>query len=276
MGMILICLIALTLGLGGCGGDDDDGRIDVLATTPIAADIARAVAGPGADVETLLPEGASPHDYAARAKDRARIDDADLLVTWGAGLEAGLPLGDHGRIELAGGERDPHVWMDPTYVATHMSDLGRALAGADPDGAAGYHARAAEYATRLNRLDRELRRTLAVIPRERRKLVASHDSLGHFARRYGLDVVGAPFGPTPESEPSAETVADLIERIEREDVPAVFAEATDDPELIEQIADEAGVEVVDDLLVEGFGGRVDSYEDMLRHDARRIAEALAR
>ena len=87
--------------------------------------------------------------------------------------------------------------------------------------------------------------------------------------------MGAPFGLAPESEASAETVADLIERVEREDVPAVFAEDTDDPELMREIARAAGVEVVDDLLTEGFGDRVESYQDMLLYDARRITEALA-
>ena len=94
-------------------------------------------------------------------------------------------------------------------------------------------------------------------------------------RRYEFEFVGAPFGVTPGTEPSAETVASLIDRVEQEHVPAVFAEDTDDPELMEQIAREAGVEVVDDLLTEGFGGRVESYEEMLRYDADRIAGALA-
>ena len=93
--------------------------------------------------------------------------------------------------------------------------------------------------------------------------------------RYDFEFVGAPFGTAPESQASAETVADLIDRVESENVPAVFAEDTDDPELMKQIGREAGVEVVDDLLTEGFGDRVDSYEAMLRYDAERIAGALA-
>jgi zinc/manganese transport system substrate-binding protein len=274
--MILICPIAVVVvALSGCGEDDPEGT-QVLATTEIAADIARAVAGPDAEVETLLPEGASPHDYAASARDRARIDDADLVVAWGPRLEAGsVGVGDHARFELAAGEEDPHVWMDPTRIEVQLDDLAEEMAREDPAGAAGYRERAAAYAKRLTRLDMELRRTLAAVPRPRRRLVTSHDSLGHFAERYRFEFVGAPFGVTPEAAASAETVAELIERIESEDVPAVFAEDTDDPELMEEIAREAGVEVVDDLLVEGFGGEVESYEDMLRHDARRIAEALA-
>ena len=274
MRMILICVCLAALLAAGCGDSSDDGEVHVVATTTIAADIARHVAGTDADVESLIPESASPHDYALSAKERVRLDDADLVVAWGAGLEEGLSLDDDA-LELAGDERDPHVWMDPGRIADAVPEVAAALGEADPDHAAAYRQRASAYGRDLDRLGGELERTLAVIPPERRKLVSSHDSLGYFVDRYDFEFVGAPFGLVPESQASAETVADLIDRIEQEHVPAVFAEDTDDPELMRQIADEAGVEVVDDLLTEGFGDRVDSYEDMLRYDAERIAGALA-
>jgi zinc/manganese transport system substrate-binding protein len=276
--MILICAVGLLALAGGCGDDSDEG-VGVVATNTIAADIARHVAGPDARVETLLPESASPHDYALSAKDRARLEDADLVVAWGAGLEEGLNLAelDHDYVELAYGHSDdPHIWMDPAIIGRSVSQLATDLGKVDPQHARAYQRRANAYARELRGpfVD-ELRRTLAVIPRERRKLVTSHDSLGHFARAFGFEFVGAPFGVVPESEASAERVADLIERVKSEDVPAVFAEDTDDPELMREIAREAGVQVVDDLLTEGFGNRVDGYEAMLRYDARLIAGALA-
>jgi zinc/manganese transport system substrate-binding protein len=273
--MILIfVLLASSLALaGGCSDSGGEGT-DVVATNSIAADIARNVAGPDAHVDTLLPESASPHDYALSAKDRAELEEADVVVAWGAGLEAGFQLDDDA-VELAGDRDDPHIWMDPTLVAAALPKLATALGDADPDHAGGYRRRATAYGDRLERLDGELERTYSAIPPARRKLVSSHDSIGDLVRRYGFDFVGAPFGVTPGTEPSAETVSSLIERVEQEHVPAVFAEDTDDPKLMDQIGREAGVEVVDDLLTEGFGGRVDSYEEMLRYDADRIAGALS-
>ena len=273
MGMILICVCVLLVSLSGCGSESGGG-LDVVATNAIAADITRNVAGPDVDVDTLLPESASPHDYALSAKDRARLEDADVVVAWGAGLEAGFQLGDDA-VELADGRDDPHIWMDPTQVAAALPGLASALGGADPDHASAYRRRAAAYGRRLERLDTDLAQTYSAIPPAKRKLVSSHDSIGYLVRRYGFEFVGAPFGVTPGTEPSAETVSSLIERVEQEHVPAVFAEDTDDPELMDQIGHEADVEVVDDLLTEGFGGRVDSYADMLRYDADRIAGALA-
>jgi zinc/manganese transport system substrate-binding protein len=276
--MILICLLTLLALSAGCGGGSNDADVKVVATTTIAADIARHVAGPDAEVDTLLPETAGPHDYAPSAKDRARLEEADVVVAWGAGLEAGLPLDDLDEepVALADGQDNPHIWMSPEVLARSLPKLSAALAEADPERADAYRKRAHAYGGELVRLDRQVRRALRAIPPDRRKLVSSHDSLGHFVKSYGFEFVGAPFGLAPESEASAETVSDLIERVEREDVPAVFAEDTDDPELMREIARAAGVEVVDDLLTEGFGDRVDGYEDMLRYDAERIAGALGR
>jgi zinc/manganese transport system substrate-binding protein len=273
--LIFVAMLMLASSLPACGGGGDAG-VEVVATTGIAADIVRHVAEPDARVDSLLSGSASPHDYGATPKDRARLEDADLVVAWGAGLEAGLPLDDldDEPFELAAGEHDPHIWMDPTRVAGSLGRLARALGRADPEHADAYAARARRYARSLMRLDRELRRTLARIPPDNRKLVTSHDALGHFARHYGFEFVGAPFGLTPGSEPSAEKVSDLIDHVESQHVPAVFAEDTDDPEVIKEIGRAAGVDVVDDLIVENFGDRVDSYEDMLRFDAGRVAGAL--
>lgn len=276
MRMILIFLTGLSLGLAGCGGESDSAT-DVIATTPVAADIARELAGPDASVESLLPDNASAHDFGASAKDRAALEDADVVFAWGGGFEAGVPLDglDPPAIELSGDARDPHVWMDPVAMADRLPRMAAALAEADPERADAYRRRAAAYAERLARLHRRLRRILGAIPAARRKLVTAHDSLGHFARRYGFEIVGTPFGRAPGAEPSAGTVADLIERVKRERVPAVFSDDAADPELVEEIARGAGVRVVDDLLIEGFAGQAESYEEMLLLDARRIAEALA-
>jgi ABC-type Zn uptake system ZnuABC Zn-binding protein ZnuA len=87
-------------------------------------------------------------------------------------------------------------------------------------------------------------------------------------------VVASPFGPLgAEAEPSAGDVQAAIDAVEETGVPAVFAQAEDDPSVMEQIAAEAGVEVVDDLHVES-PAEGDSYDEMLAADGEHIAQAL--
>ena len=306
--------LALCLSLlAACGSDSDSSGEDgptVSATTGIVADITEQVAGDDATVEQVIPDSASPHDFSLSAQDRAGLEDSVLLVSNGASLEAGIPLeeidvdqyalSDHVGELLASeaegahdehaadeeehaaeegedehGAGDPHVWMDPNRVAAALPSLGEALAEADPEHAEGYRERAAAYARRLESLDAEIEQQLAAIPPDDRELVTSHDALAYFADRYGLEVIATPFPSSgPEAEASAQSVQEVEEAIDAHGVPAVFAEETDDPQVLEQIAERKGIEIVDQLLVES-PGEPRSYAEMLRVDAQLIASALA-
>ena len=301
---LALALLLLTALLATACGDDGAASGDkpaVIATTGFAEDLVREVAGPDAEVEQLVPDGAKPHSSGASAKDRARLDGADLVVAFGRAYEEGLPLDDlrAERFEIAESvgelreadhaeedgehaeeepgndrDRDPHVWMDPTRMAAAAPGIADALAKVDPDSADAYRSRAKEAAARLRALDAELRRTLAVVPEERRKLVTSHESVGYFADRYGFELVAAPFGLAPEAEASATDLQDVVAAVRRSKVPVVFAQQGDDPKVMRRIAEETGVEVIDDLRVESAGPGGGTYAEAMRFNARRIAEAL--
>lgn len=277
---LLVVTMATAL-LSACGGDGgaSGGRPEVVATTSIAADIVGRVGGDAVDVVQLVPDGASPHSYAPSAREQQELDESDLVVYFSPALEEGLPLDLAARrfafADHAGsvGE-DPHLWLDPTLIAAALPDLAAALAEIDPAGAEGYRRRARDYAGELADLDRELTKMVETVPPGSRKLVTSHDLMGYFGARYGFEITGAPFGLSPEAEASAGELAELIDRIRAESVPAVFAQQGDDPEVLRRVAEEADVEVVDDLLLETLGPEADSYVAMMDASTSRIVTAL--
>jgi zinc/manganese transport system substrate-binding protein len=259
-------LLAAVIGVSACGGSGSDGGHTIAATTGITADLAERVAGPDADVEQIVPDGASPHDYELSARDRQKLEEADVVVANGAGLEAGIPLDEVDApswmlTEHVGelfpfeeGGNDPHVWMDPTRVADALPSLADALADADPDHAAAYRERAREYERELRTLDRELAGRLARVPARDRELVTSHDSLAYFADQYEFDVAATAFPATgAEAEASAEQIHVVEDAVRESGVPAIFAQEGDDPET----PSSAG-----------------SYEEMLRRDAELIVDSL--
>ncbi len=281
VGLPAVAVAVLSLGACGSGAAGSDQRPMVTATTSIAADIVARVGGDDVDVVQLVPDGASPHSYAPSAREQQELAESALVVYFSPGLEQSLPIeaaaetfafADHtGGID--GADADPHVWLDPTLIAAAVPDLAVALAELDPEHAAAFRRRARAYAGELRALDRQLQEMVASVPVSRRKLVTSHDLIGYFASRYGFKVVGAPFGSSPEAEASAGALAELIDRIEAEGVPAVFAQQGDDPEVLRRVAEEAGVAVVDDLALESLGG-VGSYEQMMRTATEKITAAL--
>jgi zinc/manganese transport system substrate-binding protein len=288
---VLGAIAAVALGLAGCGDDGNGGSgTEVVATTGILADVAAEVAGPDAQVVQLIPDNADPHSFSLSAEDRLELEQADLVVVNGAGLEAGLPLDEADATiwELVAnvdevlpasdadeGLDDPHVWMDPTRVAAALPSLADALAEADPANADAYRQRADDYAQRLTALDREIERALRPIPPPDRELVTSHDALGYFADRYDFDVVATAFPSTgAEAEASAERLAELEAAVRESQVPAIFAQEGDDPEVLSLVADDTGVELNYGLLVESPGA-AGSYEEMLRGDGELIARSLS-
>jgi zinc/manganese transport system substrate-binding protein len=285
----LAACASVAAGLTACGDDDSgSGTTEVVATTGILADITEQVAGGDAEVVQLIPDSADPHSFSLSAEDRQTLEEADLVVANGAGLEAGVPLDeadatwtliDHvGELLPFAGEdaegSDPHVWMDPTMVAAALPSLAETLADADPDHADDYARRAGKYGKRLRSLDRMMRRTLGVVPEDNRELVTSHDSLEYLADRYGFEVIATAFPATgAEAEASAEDLAAVEDAVRTSGVPAIFAQEGDDPEALDIVASQTGVELNYDLLVEAPGS-AGTYEEMLRRDADLIARSL--
>jgi manganese/iron transport system substrate-binding protein len=282
---VTLALLATACGSEGSSSEQRTGTT-VIATTGVIADIVQNVAGPDAQVVQLIPDGVDVHSFEVSAQVRQSLNEAALVIEAGARLEAGLPLAESEAqrwaladaggelLELPSGALDPHVWMSPAFVSDALGSLADALSHANPENAAAYRTRAAEYAERLKALDGEIAAEISQIPKAQRSLVTSHDSLGYFADRYGLEVLLTPFPSSgPEAEPSAARLAEVQAAIERSGVSALFAQASDSADVLETLARATGTEVVDDLLV-GSPGDAGGYEEMLRHDAMLISSAL--
>ena len=274
----------------------DGGPLAVVASTGILADLVRQLGGARVEVRSILPANADPHDYEPTPEDVGAIEDAAVLVRHGLGLDgwvdslldnadtdATIVVATVGIETLASDEDgfeqgDPHVWFDPTRVETMVATIASGLAASDPDGASSYEARKMAYQEQLGGLDAAIRAAVETIPPDRRKLVTNHDALAYFAARYGLTVVGTVIpGLETTAEPSAEEIAELLDLIEDEGVPAIFAENTANPDLAEELANEADIAIVDDLYTDSLGDAgsgADTYLGLMETDTRLIVEAL--
>jgi ABC-type Zn uptake system ZnuABC Zn-binding protein ZnuA len=117
-----------------------------------------------------------------------------------------------------------------------------------------------------------------LIPPEQRLLVTNHESLGYFADRYGFQIVGAIIpNVSPDAEPSAAQMADLIQRIRAAGAKAIFLETGANPQLADQIARETGCKIITDLYTHSLtppGGVAPTYVEMMKHNVSVIVEAL--
>ena len=289
---VATALLLLAVTAGACGEDDGgaaSGKVTVVATTTQAADLARNVGGENVEVVGLLAPNTDPHEYELRPRDLDALADADLVVRsggdldeWlgeaieGAGSDAPvLTLSDHVRAV----DGDPHWWQDPRNALRAVAAIERALSAADPAAATTYAAGKDRYAARLRRLDRAVAACVAKLPPAERKLVTTHDSLGYYARRYGLEVIGAVIPSLSTSgQPSAGETAELVDTIRDERVKAIFAESSVGAKVERAIADEAGAMVGEPLWADTLGppgSSGETYVESIAANTRALVGGLS-
>jgi len=173
------------------------------------------------------------------------------------------------------GEIDPHLWQDVRNADAYAQLIRDTLVVVDPDGAAGYRDRSATYGRTLAHLDEQMRERIATVPADRRRLVTTHDAFGYLAAAYGLQVSGFVV-PNPAQEPSVDDVRRLAGTIRDLHVPAVFLEPNlaQRASVLTQVARDAGAQVCT-LYGDAFDDRVDTYVEMMRHNADEIVRCLA-
>ena len=184
-------------------------------------------------------------------------------------------------IEEEGGKpetiTDPHAWQSLANGKLYVVNIRDALIAADPDGKAVYEANAAKYLGEIMQEDDAVKAALATLPKDRRKIITSHDAFGYFGAAYGLEVI-APEGVSTESEASAQDVAKIIRQIKSEHIPAVFMENITDHRLLDQIARETGAKIGGELYTDalsGPDGPAATYLDMFRHNVGALTAALS-
>jgi zinc/manganese transport system substrate-binding protein/manganese/iron transport system substrate-binding protein len=274
----LLAIGSLTLAAGliavGCGSDSgsDGGEPTVVASTTQVADLATNVAGDRANVVGILAANSDPHDYEPKPSDAEALVDADLVLESGGDLD--LWMGDLVESSgtdapvvslidsvrtIAGGddgseETDPHWWQDPRNAIRAVNKVRDELITVDPKGRAAYMRNARSYTAQIHQLDHRIASCVERVPSDERKLVTSHDALGYYADRYGIEVVGSTIPAlTTQAQPSAGETAQLVDVIRSEHVNAVFPEIGVSAKLEQAISDETGAAIGGELYADSLG-----------------------
>jgi ABC-type Zn uptake system ZnuABC Zn-binding protein ZnuA len=309
-------LLTLACFLVACGEDDHAAgpaqqRLQVVATTTQAADLSRNIGGKRVEVVGLLPPNADPHAYEPRPRDARALADAQLIVRSGGELDEWLTKA----IESSGTkapvislidsvqtikgsahrheedehteddehahgkeETDPHWWQDPRNGVLAVSALADAFAEADAAHAPDYRADATHYIQQLRDLDSAIVACWQQVPDAQHKLVTTHDALGYYARRYGLEVIGTVIPSlSTAGQPSAGETAELVDVIKHEKVHAIFAESSVNTKVEQAIARETGATVGRALWADSLGpagSDGDTYVKSLASNTRSMVDAL--
>jgi ABC-type Zn uptake system ZnuABC Zn-binding protein ZnuA len=301
--LVVLSLAAL---MAGCGGAGDGGSPVIVATIAPIADLAQRIAGDRHEIKALVPVGQNSHTYSPRPGDARMLSEADVYFDAGLGLslafndladknlrpearqvrlgEEALPQAELITSESEcheghchGGILNSHVWPDPRYAALFVDRIAAVLAEVVPGDRATFEANAKVLRSEIDELDRAIGTAVATIPPENRKLVVYHDAWAYFARRYGLEMIGA-IQPMDFSEPSASDVRAMIEQLERVGAPAFFGSEVFPTRVLTAIAEETGATYSSDLRDDELPGEAGqpqhSYIGMMKANAEAIVTGL--
>ena len=164
-----------------------------------------------------------------------------------------------------------HVWLDPKLAAVQVQNIGEGLAAADPAHADAYRENAAAYAQRLLALDAELSAMLSPVAGER--IITFHEAFPYFANAYGIEIAGV-IEHEPGEEPGTREIAQTCDLVTDLGIRALFVEPQYPQKAAETIARETGAGIFTlDPVVSGDGTK-ESYEMIMRENARVLLEAL--
>jgi zinc/manganese transport system substrate-binding protein len=261
-------------------------RLNVVATTPDLASVARVVGGDKIDLTTLARPTEDPHFVDARPSFIVKLNKADALIHGGAELESGwlAPLLSGARnakiVSAAKGDvrccdgvtmlevpaeldrskgdihalGNPHYLVDPEnakIVAHHIADAFSAL---DPENREFYRANANRFRATLDEKLKEWQAALA--PFKGAHIVAYHNSWVYFAARFGLKIELF-LEPKPGIPPSPAHLAAVIAKMKEEQARVIIVDPYLNRKTAETVARSTDAKVVE---VAQFPGGVKGTE----------------
>lgn len=235
------------------------------------------IAGDKAVVSNITPAGAEPHEYEPTARDIANIEDSNLLVLNGGGLEGwsenvqsnlnkdktkvvvagdGLTTktimegGEHEEI-AEDDEIDPHIWLSPVLAKQMVDKIEVGLSEVDLNNSSYYKSNALILKNKLSVLDEEFKNGLVTC--ESKDIITSHSAFAYLASTYGLNQVSIA-GLSSEEEPSSKEMTEIAKFAKANNIKYIFFESLISPKLSETIAKEIGAQT---LLLNPIEGLID-------------------
>ncbi len=305
-----ICCMTLCLLLGCASTPEATAELSVVTTIFPPYDFAKEVAGEYAQITKLLPAGAESHTFEPTPHDIIMIQNCDLFIyaggesdTWieeildavdtkqvhflsmadcvkaveEETVEGMQEEADHVGEDAKESELDEHVWTAPSNAVLITEKIAGALSEIDSAHAKDYETNAAVYIKKLQGLDEAYKQVIGN-SEKRTIIVGDRFPFRYLADAYGLSYYAAFPGCSENAEPSAATLAFLINKVKEERIPVVFHIEFSNEKVADSICESTGAKKLllhscHNISGEDLAAGI-TYYDLMEQNLENLKEAL--
>lgn len=286
--LVIMCFMAL-----GCDSKQAEKKDFTIVTSfyPMYIDVINITK----DVEGVKvinmtkPQTGCLHDYQLTTEDMKTLEQADVFVANGAGMESFLDKATKQNKNMKvveasnykdinfikdGDEDNPHVWMSVTYSIAEVKAITAALCEADPANKDAYRKNALDYCMKLEKLKKEMHEELDDLPHK--DIVTFHEAFPYLAKEFKLNIVSV-IEREPGTEPTPQELETTIAKVNTLPVKVLFTEPQYSPAAAETIAKETGAKIYQlDPVVTGEANleAMDAYISAMKKNMNILKEAL--
>ena len=304
----LLFILVIFIGLSGCDTKEDNNKLKIVSTSFPGYDFTRAIIKDVSNIEVkmLLKPGSELHDFEPTPKDIKDIKNSDIFIYVGGDSDEWIEdilseinqkktkliklmdLIETKEEEIVEGmekeddeeeekEYDEHVWTSPINAIIITSKLKDEIIKKDPDNKELYLKNSTNYINALNEIDEEI--SEVVNNAKRKELIfADRFPLRYFVDRYNLSYYAAFPGCSEKTEASAKTIAFLIDKVKKDEIPIIFHNELTNGKIAETIKKETNAKVLEfnslhNVSQEQFNKGI-TYIDIMKDNIKALKEAL--
>lgn len=231
----------------------DEKKLKVTVSLPPQAMLVQRIAGNAAEVNIMVPDGKSPHDYSPSPQQVRGVIESDVyfllsnmpfedeivkklngqskaaLINASAGIKYlqstpcehhhdGKNTGEENHHESENGN-DPHIWMNPENLKIMATNILTELQRLRPAHSKEFQAAYQKLCAELNAADKKIAAQMA--PFKGRIVYVYHPSFGYFCDRYGLKQMAIEEGG---KDPTPKQIMELIADAKRDNVKVILVQ----------------------------------------------------
>ena len=310
--IILASILAMSVFASGCSkkaeSNVDNDKLTVYTTVFPVYDFVRNIGQDKVNLNYIIPPGVEPHDYEITPKVLKDIQNADLLIKNGLGIdnfvdkiesesdlkivtasEGITPLTyseeeehdhDHDHEEEISdehnhGEYDPHVWLDIDLAIKECTNIKDALIESDEENKEYYEENYNSYIKELENLNTKYNKELKNITKN--DIIVSHDAYGYLCEKYDINQISIT-GISANQEPSLSKISEISNYVKDNNIKYILFDGLVNPKVSQTIANEANIDTailysIDGLTKKDFDNNA-SYVSLMEKNLETLKLVL--